>query len=452
MSTTRRRSGLAALMLLGAWAALAVLHATALASGPAPEPEPEPPDTTLHQFLGTMSDSTDRYFGKSATPLDTTGLDSAAAYSSEVRGRVRFGVLPSFDFSRADGSTFGGGLKIEGPRQAGRLTLRAAYAVGAQQWLGGAEFRRQRRNAAATWTIEGWGGRETAPMNRDYAEPYIDPSRALSTGSDRTNYVRHDGWRASLERENTLWRAVIGVRDLLESPLGTTATWDMLHRDLIVTPNLPAAFGRAREVHLGGGTRLPAVPFRIEADYWTSGPGLKSDFAYDRVRLALGGDVTAGRWASVVPQAVWGFVNGEATPQQAFYLGAGPTLVSVPRDALGGSSFGIAKLQVIGAGDLLGMLRIPHPALLYFQPGVFAATSAVGGADPFGGPARPGARWPERASWLSEAGVSLHYNPGVLGATLRFSEAWPLGPTTRGERFEFAIVHPLDLLHRPFEE
>lgn len=451
MSTIRRRAGLAALAGVAAWAALATLRATALASGPAPEPEPAPPDTTLHQFLGTMSDSTDRYFGKSATPLDTTGLDSAAAYSSELPRRVRFGFLPLFDFSRADGSTFGGGLKIEGPRS-GRLTLRAAYAVGAEQWRGGAEFRRQQRRGGATWTIEGWGGRETAAMNRDYAEPYLDPARALTTGSDRSHYVRHDGWRASLERENNLWRAVIGVRDLLVSPLATTATWDLFHRDLIVTPNLPAAFGRAREVHLGAGTGLPVVPFRIEGDYWTSGPGLGSDFAYDRVRLALGGDITVGRWASVVPQVVWGFLNGAATSQESFYLGAGPTLVSVPRDALGGSSFGVAKLQVIGAGDLLGMLRIPHPALLYFQPGVFAATAAVGGTDPRGGPSRPGDRWPERSGWLSEAGVSLHYNPGVLGATLRFSEAWPLGPTTRGERFEFAIVHPLDLLHRPLEE
>ena len=450
MSTARRRSRLAALAGLAAWAALVALRATALASGP--EPEPEPPDTTLHQFLGTMSDSTDAYFGKSAAPLDTTGLDSAATYSSEVRGRVRFGPLPSFDFSRADGSTFGGVLRIDGPGRAGRLTLHAAYAVGAQQWLGGAEVHRQQNMGGAYWTIDGWGGRETAPMNRDYAEPYIDPLRALATGSDRTNYVRHDGWRASLERENNRWRAVVGVRDVLESPLETTATWDMLHRDLIVTPNLPAAFGRVHEVHLGAGTRLPVVPFRIEADYWASGPALKSDFAYDRVRLALGGDVTVGRWGSVVPQAVWGMLNGEATAQESFYLGAGPTRVSIPRDALAGSSFGIAKLQIIGAGDLLGMLRLPHPALLYLQPGVFATTAAVGGVDPRGGPARTDTRWPERSSWLSEAGVSLHYNPGVLGATLRFSEAWPLGPTTRGERFEFAIVHPMDLLHRPLEE
>ena len=35
---------------------------------------------------------------------------------------------------------------------------------------------------------------------------------------------------------------------------------------------------------------------------------------------------------------------------------------------------------------------------------------------------------------------------------LRFEEAWPLGFTSRGERFEFLISHPLDLLRKPIEE
>ena len=452
MSAPRLRPGLVALAVLAAWAAFAALGAPARASGPSPEPEPAPVDTTLHTFLGTLSDSTDRYFGMSAAPPDTAGLGSAERYSSEQPRRISLGLLPSFDFNRADGSTFGGGLKLEGPRSYGRLKLQAAYAVGAEEWLGGADYHRRVRRGGVNWTLEAWGGRETAPLNRDHFEPFLDPSRALSTGSDRTHYVRHDGWRASFERESDRWRLGLAARDLLESPLATRATWDLFHQDLILTPNLPAAFGRAREFQISAGARLPALPLRIQADYWTSGPGSKSDFTYDRVRLAVGGDITAGRWASVVPQAAWGFVNGEATSQQSFYLGAGPTLVSVPRDALGGSSFGLAKLEVIGARDLLGMLHVPRPELFYFQPAVFAATGAVGGVDPFGGPVRPGERWPERANWLSETGVALHYSPGLFGLTLRISEAWPLGPTRRGERFEFLISHPLDLLRKPIEE
>ncbi len=126
--------------------------------------------------------------------------------------------------------------------------------------------------------------------------------------------------------------------------------------------------------------------------------------------------------------------------------------MSVPRGALGGSSFGLAKLELVSVRDLLGLLRIPRPELFYFQPALFAATGAVGGTDPFGGPPRPGDRWPERANWLSEAGAAIHYSPGLFGITIRMSEAWPLGPTTRGERFEFLISHPLDLLRKPIEE
>ena len=452
MSAPGPRPGLMGLAVLAAWAAFAGLSAPARASGPSPEPEPAPVDTTLHKFLGTLSDSTDRYFGMSAAPLDTAGLGSGVSPASEHLRRISLSPMPSFDFNRADGSTFGGGLKLEGPRPYGRLKLQAAYAVSSKDWLGGAEYHRRVRKDGANWTLEAWGGRETAPMNRDHFEPFLDPSRALSTGSDRTSYVRHDGWRASLERESDLWRLGISVRDLLDSPLPTRATWDLFHKDLIVIPNLPAAFGRAREIQFSAGARLPALPLRVEADYWTSGPDLRSDFAYDRVRLAVGGDVTIGRWASLVPQAVWGFLNGEATPQQSFYLGAGPTLVSVPRDALGGSSFGLAKLEVISVRDLLGMLRIPHSELFYLQPAVFAATGAVGGADPYGGTERPGDRWPERANWLSETGVALHYSPGLFGLTMRISEAWPLGPTERAERFEFLISHPLDLLRKPIEE
>ncbi|HEY6867099.1 MAG TPA: hypothetical protein VI792_07580 [Candidatus Eisenbacteria bacterium] len=446
MNAARPRRRVAALVLA---VALITAGGSARASGPPVEPEPAPPDTALHRFLGALSDSTDRYFGKSAAPLDTTGLDSLEANPPAPSRRIAFGVLPTFDFSRVDGSTFGATVRLEGPARIGRLRLHAAYAVGSEDWLGGAEYRRRVYRHGVAWTLEGWGGRETAPMNRDWHEIFLDAARALVNGSDRTNYLRHDGWRASFERESDSWRAGLGVRDMLESPAATTATWNLLHRDLVVTPNLPAAYGRVREIGIGAGARVPGTAARVQADGWTSGPALSSDLTYDRVRVALGADVTAGRWASVLPQAAWGFVSGNPTPQESFYLGAGPTLGSVPRDALGGTSFALAKLEVIAAGDLLGMVRIPHPALLYLQPAAFVATGAVGGADPYGGPARAGDRWPEPANWLSEAGVSLVYMPGLFGSTVRMSEAWPLGPTTRRERFVFVISHALDLLRRP---
>ena len=56
------------------WRLAAVL---ALAAGPVRAQAPA--DTALGGFLGGLADSTDRYFGFTATPLDTAGLDSALA-------------------------------------------------------------------------------------------------------------------------------------------------------------------------------------------------------------------------------------------------------------------------------------------------------------------------------------------------------------------------------------
>jgi hypothetical protein len=417
-----------------------------------------PPDTALGRYLGTLSDSTDKYFGRAATPLDTAGLDSAEIHPGATPHRARrlrdaLSWVPIFNFNRADGSTFGGGVRVGSSYGIGRLELDAAYTVAAQDWLGGATYRRRRERHGSRWTFEAWGGRETAHMNREYDEPFLDAARALVNGTDRTSTLRHDGWSGSLERENRTWHAGLAIRDVLESAAETRATWNLLNRDLVITENLPATTARVRELGLGAGTRLAGLPLWVQGDYWTAGPALSSALAYDRVRVAAGGDLSIGRVASVVPQAAWGFVNGDQAPQDAFYLGAGPTLVSVPRDAQGGSSFGIAKLAVVSPADLLQALHLPHPVMLVLQPGVFAATAAVGGTDPYGGPGRAGDQWPDRANWLSEAGISLDYAPGFgRNWIVRMSEAWPLGPTDRRERFQLVFSRHLDLLRPLYED
>ena len=104
-------------------AAAAVVCLGALAPGPA-HPAEAPPDTAFHQFLGTLSDSTDRYFGLSAAPLDTLGLEAEEPY--EGRTRFSFGGLPTFSFSRVDGSTFGAEVRRFGytvPACSGASTL-----------------------------------------------------------------------------------------------------------------------------------------------------------------------------------------------------------------------------------------------------------------------------------------------------------------------------------------
>jgi hypothetical protein len=416
--------------------------------------EAAPADTAFHGFLHTLADSTDRYFGMSAQPLDTTGLDEENAGEEQGARRIRFSFIPLFDFSRVDGSTFGASARIRGPRGLGELDLGAAYAVGAERLLGSGALRFARLRPTRRSSLEIRGGRALAGMNRDYRERVLDPARALATGSDRAHYLRHDGWGASVEHGNRAdtWRAGLGFRDELESPLATESAWDLFHRKLVVKPNLAATFGRVREVTLAGGARLPLVPLSLEGTWSSAGPGIGSDLAYDRVRIAAGGEFPLGRFASLLPQAAWGVLHGDRPPQESFFLGAGPTLVSVPRDALGGASFAIAKLDLVQAGDLLRLLHLPHPAALVLQGGLFAATAAVGGADPYGGPARPGDDFPDRREWRSEAGASLRYDPGVFGAALVLKEAWPLGPTRRGERFEFMVSHPLDLMRRPRSE
>jgi hypothetical protein len=47
-----------------------------LAAAGARAQAPAAPDTSLHGFLERLADSTDGYFGLSAAPLDTAGLDT----------------------------------------------------------------------------------------------------------------------------------------------------------------------------------------------------------------------------------------------------------------------------------------------------------------------------------------------------------------------------------------
>jgi hypothetical protein len=117
-------------------------------------------------------------------------------------------------------------------------------------------------------------------------------------------------------------------------------------------------------------------------------------------------------------------------------------------DSLGGTGVAIARLDVIGVDDLLALARIPHPVMLPIQGGVFAATGAVWGADPFRGPGTPDGGWPDRSAWRSEVGVSLLYRPGMPDedAYLRVNLAWPVGPHGGGARWSVSYSQALDLL------
>ncbi len=419
-----------------------------------PAPGPAPPDSALGRFLGQFSDSTDRYFGAAAAPLDTAGLDTVLEDSAHLSRRLDRNVVPGFTFNRVDGSTFGLTLGLEGPFTSagrarwGRLEGSIARAAGSGTVLGGARYRHRLRVARQPFDLRLAVGRSTDAMNRDDSEAALNTVRALLFGADWMHYLRRDGFEGSIAHDHGAWRALAAWRDQLESPLAPTATWNLAGRRPDLASNLPAALGRVREARYGLGIRWPLVPLATEAELATSSRRLGSDFEYRRARAAAGMDLTLGRALSLLPQAAWGHLSGEALPQDAFYLGEGTTLRSLHRDDLGGSTFAAARLDLIEAPDLLELLRLPHPAALPLQAGVFAGSAAVSGRDPYTGAVTPGDGWPEPSAWRSEAGVSLLYSSALFESAsfLRLSCAWPLGPERGPARWSLTFSRALDLL------
>jgi hypothetical protein len=235
---------------------------------------------------------------------------------------------------------------------------------------------------------------------------------------------------------------------MLESPLAVTTTWNLARDPLDVPGNLAAAFGRTRELALATAARLPLLPLRGQITHQMSDKAIGSDFDYRRTRAALGGELALGGHLSFLPQLVYGRLGGDAIPQASFYLGGSRTLRGLTGAELGGTGLALARLDLIGADDLLALAHIPHPAMLPIQGGLFAATGAVWGADPYGGPGSPAAGWPDKAAWLSEVGASLLYRPGIPDedAYFRLNYAQPLGPGGREPRWSLSYSRALDLL------
>src|SRR5207249_3116491 len=77
-----------------------------------PGSQAAPADTGLGGFLKRLSDSTNVYFGPSAAPVDTVGLDSTLAFrlaNPELLGDMRHqrpSWSPWFTFNRADGALY----------------------------------------------------------------------------------------------------------------------------------------------------------------------------------------------------------------------------------------------------------------------------------------------------------------------------------------------------------
>jgi hypothetical protein len=417
---------------------------------------PAPADTSLHRFLDTLADSTDRYFGLVAAPTDTAGLDSALSARLErpwggPRLRRRLTILPEFEFNRVDGALWGASASLRSPGERFGISGDAGYATGPHRWLGGGEILAgiRRRELLARLSVR--GGWRTAVMDRDAEGPFFATMLALISGGDRRSYLRREGFSVRLGAGTPAWFGGLEYRDWVEGPLAVTTTWNLRKKPLEMPGNLGASPGRTRSLELEAGARWPVLPLTSQVVHEISSRSLGSDFEFQRLRATLGGEFPVARLFSLLPQLLYGRLSGEPTPQAAFYLGGARTLRSLPGAALGGTGMAVARLDIMGADDVLAWLHVPHPAMFPIQWGLFAATAAVWGPDPYGGPGTPGGNWPGRGAWLSEAGVTLLYRPGIPDEEgyMRFNYAWPLGPDARTGRFSIAYSRPLDLL-RPF--
>jgi hypothetical protein len=287
-------------------------------------------------------------------------------------------------------------------------------------------------------------------MDRERTNLRLVSAVAFLFGEDGHHYLRRRGWELGLRRELSFAELGVSYRDMDESAIATSAAWSVFHDFTSPYDNLAAHTGRARELEYAGNATVDPLPVEIEVIYQTSGNAIGSDFEYRRTRVAASGDIGLGSWGTIVPQVAYGRLTGEAVPQASFYLGGSRSIRSLSAGSRGGTGYAVGRLDVIGVTDVLETLHVPHPAFLPLQLGAFTAAGAVWGVDPFGGPTRSGTDWPSSGDWVSEAGVSLIYQPGIPDPTtlIRVNYAVALGPAWESNVFSISVSVAKDFLRR----
>jgi hypothetical protein len=442
-------------------AALGLVGILALAR-PAGAAEPD----SVGAYLRSLADSTDRYFGAAAAPVDTAGLDSALAYGLLHPPKPKAhswmpSIGPWFSFDRADGALWGGSLGLGEPEHAtGTLSGRWGYAAGPNDDRWAVHYRKEwhheetsgrTRRASPRWSLDLQGGELRNTLDPDHPAHFFPTARALLNGSDYNHYFLREGVSAGLERATSVFRIGGSYRNQVEHPLATTTTWDLFRRPLTVVFNQPAANGRVGAVEGEMGVRWPRWGLQAEGEVGSAAGSLGSDFDFTRWRVALGAERPLGSIASLVPQLEYGRLTGDPTPQASFYLGGSHSLRSIQSVTLGGTTKALGRLDLFIPHDLLRLAHIPHPAFLPLEAAGFAGIGAVSGTDPYGGPARPGSSWPDQGTWHSEAGVGLLWRPGIPDPlhSIRLDCAWRLGADS-GRHLSMSYTRPLDLF-KPFE-
>jgi hypothetical protein len=412
-------------------------HASPLLAGTS-APAAVAADTTVEGFVRSMSDSTDRWFGLSAEPADTSGIDSTRAFrlSHPVDARtlrhVPLAFLPRLAFNRVSGPVMGGEALAGSITRAGRLSADAAWASGADRWLGGGSYQLGRGDSdePKSWRLRLRAGRDVQVIDRDEDARVLSVLRAFVSGRDHNHYLRRDGARLELERTSAGGQLGAGARDQLESPMATTASWYLTGHHPVVVGNEMAAAVRVHELLGWGSLHVPFAPWTLAARVWRAGAGLGGDASYTRTRASLGGANALGRHLTWLTQLDYGRLHGDALPQAAFYAGE-PTLFSLEPNALRGTGRALARTEMLLVDPLQRVLGLEQRPTVPLQVSAFVGSGAVWGFDPASGlPQRTSRDWPQRGAWLSEAGVSLLYRPGLPepDSYVRFTYAWPLGP------------------------
>jgi hypothetical protein len=424
-----------------------------------PAPAPAPGDSLLNEYVRGMRDSTDKWFGSSAAPVDTAGLDSALAagllrgvhgHRNRAPKKLSIDWGPALGFNRADGGQLGASVSL-GTRWLSGLSGRVQYTTGTKDWLGEGGW-------AHSWRVDALksrlglklaAGRYTTAFDRDYYEPILTSLNAFFVGEDRHHYLRRDGFVSSLRLSAEPWFALAGWRDQLESSLPYTTSLYLFGHNPELPFNDSATFGRVRELTFGGEATIPGTRFRVNAMHWTSDPRMGSDMLFHRTRASAGGDVSVGRHLSLVPQVTYGVLRGETPPQEAFYLGGVANLRTLKRNELAGAGRAFGRVDLILVDDIGKALHLPIPARLPLQLGTFAGSGAVWGRDAVTGDATPTTRLtPNRNEFLSEVGAGVMMRLGIPSplTSMRFEVAFPIGPDGRGAAYALALQEPMNLL------
>ncbi len=442
----------------------AVALAAALLAPHAARAQGAPPDTALKSWVRSMSDSTAEYFGLSAQPPDTAGLDSALEEGLakppgsrnvfRTGRRLALSAAPIFEFNRAVGAAYGASGALAYGHDLGRLRGSLQWANGPDDWYGTGGYAIRRADfddEERAWSFEVDAGRRFESLNRDHYSAFFTFVDAFVYGTDRHSYLRRDGVRTSARVSTTGRWAELGYRNELESPLVTTATWNLLGRRLTLEPNAPAAFGRASEVRLAAGAQVPGTPLEASVTAWNAGGALGGDLGYHRYLAALGGGFGLGPHLAFTPQVEYSRLTGAALPQDALYLGGSYSLLTVEPQSLAGTGRAVARVELMTLDGVQRLVGWKEDSAFPIQLGAFAGLAARWGYDPATGVPRVTPRdWPGSEQWMSEAGVSVMFRPGLPDpeSYLRIDYAWPLGPNDREAKLYLSWKRTLYLLGR----